>query len=324
MSTFVIVDQSKVDRHRERMMVAGMQADNFLNSPVLFWNHHRSKTYNDAASMYVMPLGRWENLRTEGDLILADAVFDLGDEKGAELARKVEEGFVHAASVGYKAIAWDESPEMMLPSQYWPTITEWELLEISVVDIPSNPGAVIQQKNAPLDMNSIRYMDAKVYQSTKKFYDMGFWDLIKKKNWKITKDDGKELTEEEAKSMDSEFTPDTKATEELIEKKVSDLLEKATDTITDVFAEKIKEVNTAVEGQKTSIDNIKAEVAKIKGKPLDSEKPSDGDNPAASPVTTSEKSANAEAQIKVLDRMKKKGLISEENYKKRVAELKGE
>lgn len=44
-------------------------------------------------------IGRWENLRKEDNKLYADAIFDTESEKGKEVARQVEQGFLRGASL---------------------------------------------------------------------------------------------------------------------------------------------------------------------------------------------------------------------------------
>jgi hypothetical protein len=66
----------------------------------------------------------------------------LKDPKAAEIARKVDEGFLNACSIGFQILAISEDPADMLAGQTYPTITKCQLMEISIVDIPSNMNAV--------------------------------------------------------------------------------------------------------------------------------------------------------------------------------------
>ena len=87
--TFVLHDES-VNTYGFYMLTAGCDLEAFRRNPIMLLNH------DDWAA----PIGKWANVRIEGDRILADAVFDMGDPRAAEIARKVKEGFLSACSVG--------------------------------------------------------------------------------------------------------------------------------------------------------------------------------------------------------------------------------
>ena len=72
------------------MLTSGADLSVFENNPVMLLNHDD----------WELPIGRWENIRIEGTLILADAVFDEDDERAADVMGKVDRGFLRAASIG--------------------------------------------------------------------------------------------------------------------------------------------------------------------------------------------------------------------------------
>ena len=131
--TFVIHDES-VNTYGFRMLTSGANLEVFRKNPVMLLNH----------SDFDLPIGRWENIRIEGTQILADAVFDMQDPRGAEVARKVEGGFIKAASIG----AWapeemSDSEDLKLPGQTGKTVTRWTVREVSICPIPANHNALV-------------------------------------------------------------------------------------------------------------------------------------------------------------------------------------
>jgi hypothetical protein len=133
--SFVIHDET-VNTYGFRMLTSGADLTEFRKNPVLLLNH------ND----WSLPIGRWENIRIEGSMILADPVFDLLDKReqgGEAIASKVERDFLRMASVG----AWapdevSDDPLYILPGQTRPTVTKWKVREASIVTIGSNHNAL--------------------------------------------------------------------------------------------------------------------------------------------------------------------------------------
>lgn len=130
----VVLHDESVNTYGFRMLTSGANLEEFRKNPVMLYNHDD----------WSMPIGRWENIRVEDDKIIADPVFDLKDAKAAEIARKVEEGFIKAASIG----AW--SPEevsrdaaLMLAGQDLPTVTRWTVREASFCAIGANHNALV-------------------------------------------------------------------------------------------------------------------------------------------------------------------------------------
>lgn len=131
--TFVLHDES-VNTHGFRMLTSGANLEEFRKNPVMLHSH------ND----WMLPIGRWENIRIEGTRILADAVFDEDDEEAVRIMNKVDNNFIRMASIG----AWapeevNNDPALMLDGQTLPTVTKWTVREASIVTIGANHNAVV-------------------------------------------------------------------------------------------------------------------------------------------------------------------------------------
>lgn len=161
--TFVLHDES-VNTYGFRMLTSGANLEEFRKNPVLFLNHKD----------WELPIGRWENIRIEGTRILADAVFDENDEEAIKVMKKVETDFVRMASVG----AWppeevSDAPELKLPGQTMPTVTQWTVREASVVTIGANHNALVmydRQTGKQIDLTDatsvVRLMDINIHSNT--------------------------------------------------------------------------------------------------------------------------------------------------------------
>lgn len=131
MKTFILHDES-VNSYGFRMLTSGVLLDGFKKNPVMFYNHDDRE----------MPIGRWENIRIEEGKILAEANFDQGDPKAKEIARKVEEGYISACSVGAWVLESSSDISLYLEGQNAPTVTKWSLREVSICNIPANHNAL--------------------------------------------------------------------------------------------------------------------------------------------------------------------------------------
>lgn len=161
--TFVLHDES-VNTYGFRMLTSGANLEEFRKNPVLFLNHKD----------WELPIGRWENIRIEGTRILADAVFDENDEEAIKVMKKVETDFVRMASIG----AWppeevSDAPELKLPGQTMPTVTQWTVREASVVTIGANHNALVmydRQTGKQIDLTDatsvVRLMDINIHSNT--------------------------------------------------------------------------------------------------------------------------------------------------------------
>jgi len=86
----------------------------------------------------VLPIGRWENIRKEDGKLMADPVFDEQDKFAQLVKSKVENGFVKGASIGVRIKNVSDEKNHLLAGQSRATVTECEIYEASIVDIPSN------------------------------------------------------------------------------------------------------------------------------------------------------------------------------------------
>ncbi len=130
--TFVLHDET-VNTHGFRMLSSGADLTEFKKNPVMLLNH------ND----WDLPIGKWVNIRVEDGKILADADFDLNDEKAKKIADKVDNDFIKAASIGaWPPLEVSDNDELKLPGQTGVTVTKWVVREASIVPIGANHNAL--------------------------------------------------------------------------------------------------------------------------------------------------------------------------------------
>ena len=120
--TFVVSDES-VNSYGFTVLTDGIDLSRFEKNPIMFYQHDSQKV-----------IGKWENVRKEGNQLLADAVFDTESELGKEVSRKVEQGFLKATSLGISFQRTDLSSDNKL--------SKCLLHEISIVSIGSNHNAL--------------------------------------------------------------------------------------------------------------------------------------------------------------------------------------
>lgn len=85
------------------------------------------------------------------DLVVRDGALygkpEIDDTRFPDLAKQIADGFYAAASVGHiVALEWSDDPELKVEGQTGPTVTKWYPRECSIVDIPGNPNAIVQDK----------------------------------------------------------------------------------------------------------------------------------------------------------------------------------
>ena len=145
---FVLTDDS-LDSHSERVLPEGGILTRFLKLPVMLFQHDRWKA----------PIGLWKDIRLEGNKLTAEPEFDMDDPLGVYVSKKVDKGYLKAASIGFKEFEKSEDPAMMLPGQKYPTITKWELYEASIVTMGSNENALAEMEKEIAEIKQKYFSD---------------------------------------------------------------------------------------------------------------------------------------------------------------------
>jgi HK97 family phage prohead protease len=118
-----IASTATKDRHGEVVSVDGWDLKNFKKNPVLLWAHdHTIPAIGRATKVWV----------TDGKLMFKGVWQDITD-MGKAAKQLVDEGIINSFSVGFL-------PSDMEGNKY----LKQELLEISLVNVPANPDAMMQ------------------------------------------------------------------------------------------------------------------------------------------------------------------------------------
>jgi HK97 family phage prohead protease len=132
---FRLTDET-VDRHETIIKMDGWEVSNFLNNPIMFYQHFSFTGNPDHA------LGYW-NVDVRSDAIYGIPNFEPADLNplADKIKRKIEFGTISMVSVGFNPIEWSfgdrsmgENPEILY-------FRKSELLEVSIVHIGSNRNA---------------------------------------------------------------------------------------------------------------------------------------------------------------------------------------
>jgi uncharacterized surface protein with fasciclin (FAS1) repeats len=113
-----------------RILTTGGDLTRFKSNPICLWMHRRYFDDKDP-----LPIGKWVDIEVKGDEILAEPVLDTKDPFAVKIQAKVEQEIIRMASVGIRVIEVSDDPKYLLPGQTRMTITKWEMVEASLVDI---------------------------------------------------------------------------------------------------------------------------------------------------------------------------------------------
>lgn len=149
---FVITDES-LNRKGWRIIVAGIDLTGFKMNPVCCVEH----------DMRMIPIGKWKNLRVDGDKLKGTVEFDRNDPDAIKLYWKYKDGYMNAVSLHVLPVEESKEPSMLAPGQKYSTLTKSEMLEISLVTVPGQKNAVklssIDGKEYKLSLLTSNYMN---------------------------------------------------------------------------------------------------------------------------------------------------------------------
>ena len=120
-----LISTSAVDRDGDQLLPEGGQFDHYRRNPVVLASHDHTQ-----------PIGRCVAIQAEASGVRVRWTPAKGDPTAERWANLVRQGVVSAYSVGFLPMEWQPLPNGGRK------FTLWELLEFSVVAIPSNPEAL--------------------------------------------------------------------------------------------------------------------------------------------------------------------------------------
>lgn len=136
----VVISNSRLNSYGFRVLTGGIDTTQYTRNPILLWMHNRPFR---GTTDEVLPIGRMENLRIEGDNLIGTPVFDEQDEFAKKIAAKWETGILKMVSAGLDVIELSDDPAVLVPGQRRSTVTKSKLVEVSIVDIGANDDALV-------------------------------------------------------------------------------------------------------------------------------------------------------------------------------------
>ncbi len=126
-----VISSGELNRYGYRIVPEGIRLDAYQKNPVLLVNHDGR----------ILSVGKMA-LRLDDGQLKGTPEFDEGDPLGIDCKRKYEAGYLNAFSIDHQPISLTDDPAALLPGQTRMTVLETDLLEISIVNIPGDRGAV--------------------------------------------------------------------------------------------------------------------------------------------------------------------------------------
>ncbi len=126
-----------IDRDGEVIKASAWQTDRYMKNPVVQWAHDYQSP----------PVGKTLSISRKGTDTVFEVEFPPEDTYPfADTVYKLcKGGYLNATSVGFIPIEFDRGSKDSEPKK---TYTKVELLELSIVPVPSNPDALVSARNA--------------------------------------------------------------------------------------------------------------------------------------------------------------------------------
>ena len=132
-----IASTAEVDRMGD-IVEQSWRLDAFRRNPVILWNHDSSRA----------PIARAVGVEVINEQLVIEMQFDMADPFAAEVAGKIQRGFINAGSVGffpgqvkYRGDLDPEDPRYS--SGYGIVASDNELVEFSITPVPANSSALL-------------------------------------------------------------------------------------------------------------------------------------------------------------------------------------
>lgn len=318
----IILSDSSLNRYGYRVLTEGLNIEAFRKNPIMLYMHFRdegSPLWGESKA-----IGHWEDIQINGDELSAVPIFDMVDELSKTVAAKYEAGTFSATSIGFRIIATSANKELLVPGQTRETVTESELMEASIVDVPGNSNAVRLYDKSSFALLAAGMDQKQVPELKQKSTAMKF-----RQSWlsflsylKIDKDQAEntELTAENIESLHSQFSTLTAENQTLVQAKTNAEASLATangeiTTLKTEIGTKEEEI-TRLKNEATTKDNeitqLKQQVINLKGNPPDGEHLTPPNEPGAegSKDTLSAYCEKNPSDYKgITDQLKSEGLI---------------
>lgn len=128
----VVMSTAVLARDGHILVPGGCRLDNYRANPIVLWSHNPD-----------LPIGNAPDIIVEADKIRARIAFAPAgiSAKADEVCGLMKSGVVRAVSVGFNPI--DGEPLNSAKPRGGQRFTDWELLELSAVSVPSDPDALV-------------------------------------------------------------------------------------------------------------------------------------------------------------------------------------
>ncbi|AOW08738.1 HK97 family phage prohead protease [Flavobacterium gilvum] len=152
---FVFNDETIENTYGFSILTEGIDLTRFSKNPVMLSDHWNSN-WN--------VIGKWFDVKKDGSILTGLPDFDTEDKDAAAISGKVERGYINACSMG---IIFDRENLTVVAGKV--ILTKCELVEVSIVPVPSNANAVrlMHADGKPMEEKEIQELSLSVIPGIK-------------------------------------------------------------------------------------------------------------------------------------------------------------
>lgn len=153
---FIFNDETVENSYGFSILTEGIDLTRFAKNPVMLSDHFISNR---------SVIGKWNNVTKEGSTLTGLPEFDTEDADTAVIAGKVNRGYINACSMG---IIFDRENLTIIGGKV--VLTKCELVEVSVVPVPSNANSVrlMHEDGKVMDDTEIQELSLSIIPTLKK------------------------------------------------------------------------------------------------------------------------------------------------------------
>jgi HK97 family phage prohead protease len=249
-----IVTKDIVDRDSERIIPSGANLENFKKNPIMFYNHMR----------WDGGIGTWDNIEVTDSEIAMDGYVSDSTEYSKEKLGLVQDGVIRTASMGFRPKKWSDDSKDKLEGQLGVTILEYEVIEVSITDVPANPDAVMKS----MDKKDYKvYSDFKSWQEDKEgvivksfhiknFNNMNILSIVNKF---LGTSFGEDAKPEDVEAAFKKMSETKGMSQEAVEKSMKDFSDVTKSFVKSEIEEATKSLNEEIELLKSQMKEMKGD-----------------------------------------------------------------
>jgi HK97 family phage prohead protease len=145
-SVSAYVSNFEWDRYGTKFLKGAYRTQNYMKNPVVLWSHNMEFVNPQGG----VPIGKTVDLVEDDKGLRADMIFDSENDFSMQVFGAMKRGFLNAFSIGFRVFKSESEQISEGSDERGRVFVDVELLDVSVVPIPGNPGTVLERGDADI------------------------------------------------------------------------------------------------------------------------------------------------------------------------------